>query len=364
MHDAEHQHDEQHGEPATARRGWRCRSTNSTPSSAIIEPTDSSMPPVMMTKAWPIANRPNRPIRLAVLARLIGDRKRGLMNGHDAPTTRISRSRPRSFFSMTSRPPPRCRSRCPTASRSTFSSLNSSRSRKPAIRPSCITAMRSLTPITSSMSLEIISTATPASASAAHQPVDLGLGADVDAARRLVEDHHLRLHRQPLGEHDLLLVAARQRADARVDRSASGCRAPRCCSRRCAVSAPPRISRPRGDRPAGWAARCSRRSAGRAAGRCACGPRARGRCRGRSRRAACGSRHGCAVEPDRAAERSVDAEDGAGQFGAAGADQAARPRISPRRSVEVDRLRRDAPGCARPTTSSTGVARRARPAAM
>ena len=36
----------------------------------------------------------------------------------------------------------------------------------PLIAPSCITAMRSLTPITSSMSLEIISTATPASASA------------------------------------------------------------------------------------------------------------------------------------------------------------------------------------------------------
>ena len=33
----------------------------------MIEPTDSSMPPVMMTKAWPIAKMPNRPTRLAVL---------------------------------------------------------------------------------------------------------------------------------------------------------------------------------------------------------------------------------------------------------------------------------------------------------
>src|SRR6478735_9127936 len=55
------------------------------------------------------------------------------------------------------------RSRRPTASRITFSSLNSLRARKPAIRPSRMTAMRSLTPITSSMSLEIISTATPES---------------------------------------------------------------------------------------------------------------------------------------------------------------------------------------------------------
>ena len=48
-------------------------------------------------------------------------------------------------------------------------------------------------------------------------PVDLDLGADVDAAGRLVEDQHARLGRQPLAEHDLLLVAARQRARELVD---------------------------------------------------------------------------------------------------------------------------------------------------
>ena len=41
--------------------------------------------------------------------------------------------------------------------------------------------------------------------------VDLGLGADVDALGRLVEHQHLGLGRQPAGEQDLLLVAARQR---------------------------------------------------------------------------------------------------------------------------------------------------------
>ena len=40
--------------------------------------------------------------------------------------------------------------------------------------------------------------------------VDLRLGADVDAARRLVEDQDPALRRQPLGQHDLLLVAAGQ----------------------------------------------------------------------------------------------------------------------------------------------------------
>ena len=48
--------------------------------------------------------------------------------------------------------------------------------------------------------------------------VDLGLGADVDAAGRLVEDEHPGAHRQPLAEHDLLLVAAGE-----VDDLLDGC---------------------------------------------------------------------------------------------------------------------------------------------
>src|SRR4051812_16737867 len=47
----------------------------------------------------------------------------------------------------------------------------------------------------------------------AQQAVNLGLGADVDAAGGLVDDQQLRVRGQPLGEHDLLLVAARQEAD-------------------------------------------------------------------------------------------------------------------------------------------------------
>ncbi len=42
----------------------------------ITEPEDSSMPPVMMTRAWPMAKIANRPTRLAVLARFTGDRNR------------------------------------------------------------------------------------------------------------------------------------------------------------------------------------------------------------------------------------------------------------------------------------------------
>ena len=73
-----------------------------------------------------------------------------------------------------------------------------------------------------------------ASASAAQQPVDLGARADIDAARRLVDDQELRLHRQPLREQHLLLVAAREIADQLARRSASRSAARR---RSCSASA-------------------------------------------------------------------------------------------------------------------------------
>ncbi len=47
--------------------------------------------------------------------------------------------------------------------------------------------------------------------------VNLRLGADVDAARRLVEDQHGASRGEPLRQHDLLLVAARQRGGRRVE---------------------------------------------------------------------------------------------------------------------------------------------------
>ena len=46
-----------------------------------------------------------------------------------------------------------------------------------------------------------------------HQGMDLGFGADVDAARRLVHDEHARFGGKPFGEHHLLLVAAGQLPD-------------------------------------------------------------------------------------------------------------------------------------------------------
>jgi hypothetical protein len=79
------------------------------------------------------------------------------------------------------------------------------------------------------MSLLIITIATPSRGQAAQQPVDFRLGADVDAARRLVDDQHLRPEREPLREHHLLLVAAAQgRASTSIDGALTcSCRRPR-----------------------------------------------------------------------------------------------------------------------------------------
>ena len=55
-------------------------------------------------------------------------------------------------------------------------------------------------------------TAMPDFAISIEQIVHLDLGADVDAARRLVDDEDLRPQRQPAREHDLLLIAAGEEA--------------------------------------------------------------------------------------------------------------------------------------------------------
>ena len=52
--------------------------------------------------------------------------------------------------------------------------------------------------------------ALPWSASELQQLIDLGLGADVDAARRLVEEQDIAIARQPFGDDHLLLIAAGQ----------------------------------------------------------------------------------------------------------------------------------------------------------
>ena len=77
------------------------------------------------------------------------------------------------------------------------------------------TATRSESRSTSSSSAEMNSTAMPSPREVGDELLDLGLGADVDAAGGLVEDQQPRLGDQPAGQQHLLLVAAGEVADER-----------------------------------------------------------------------------------------------------------------------------------------------------
>src|SRR5262245_19307409 len=187
------------------------RSMKIVPRSAIIEPTDSSMPPVMITKASPIANRPNSPTWFAVLDRLAGSRKRGLISATAAPTTMMRTRRPRSFLYT----------RCPLTvalADGEFQHI----------------LLAELVPFKEAADAALMHDGDAVAdadhllhvagnhqdcdtgiGEAAQHRVDLVLGADIDPARRLVEDEHARFHRQPFGEDDLLLVAAREASDGR-----------------------------------------------------------------------------------------------------------------------------------------------------
>ena len=109
----------------------------------------------------------------------------------------------------------------------------------------------------------------------------------------------------------------------------------------------PRRAPSRGRRPtmptagrgrAAAAARCSRRSAGRARRRWPCGPRARGRCRWAIASRGERDRDRLAVEPDAAGHQRVDAEDGAGELGAARRRPARRGRGSRRAAASRSTL--------------------------
>ena len=191
------------------RRGARSSAGSSRPArKAAIEPTERSMPPPMMTKVPPTAMMPMKAERVSTLNRLVGVRNAGCIS---EPTT-TSSSRPASGVSC-------ChgtrRRRARQLGRDGDSGVDTGAllgrwgrvapqpgrvghdgllvevrrpSRVPVMAPSCMTTTRWARPSISGSSLEISTTATPLRQQLADVEVDLPLGADVDAAGRLVED--------------------------------------------------------------------------------------------------------------------------------------------------------------------------------
>ena len=171
-----------------------------------------------------------------MLKRLTDDRKRGSSDGEDGHEDERGRSAARTarqsrrHRSRLARRVALCRvgqfvpSSCRQAARSigavimaiSLSWSASSRRISPVTRPSRIVTMRSETARISGSSDEMAITAMPRIRHLQKQVVHLDLGADVDAARRLVDDQDLGPERQPAGQHHLLLVAAGQIGDELV----------------------------------------------------------------------------------------------------------------------------------------------------
>ena len=182
------------------------------PAKASSEPTERSMPAVRMTKVMPTASRPVIDTCRMTLNRLIGERKRGstMANSrhqHDEEDQRreageeaedvealspaLDRCRRVGHVRLLRHAQRRLRARA-SSSPSGFPASPRRAAISPVTRPSRMVTIRSLIASISGSSDEMAMTAMPASRHLEQQVVHLDLGADVDAARRLVDDQHLR----------------------------------------------------------------------------------------------------------------------------------------------------------------------------
>ena len=190
------------------------------------------------------------------------------------------------------------------------------------MRPSAMTRMRSASPISSGISDEIKQHADAARSEVGDHLVDLRLGADVDAARRLVEDEHFELPRQPARQHHLLLVAARQLA--RPSWSRLGVRIDSASTKRpTTANALRRSNRPAVDTLLGHAQRRIVEDRAGEQQRLALAVLRREADAGGDRGGDVVGRKRFAVDDDLAGQPAVEADDGAGELGAAGAHQPA-----------------------------------------
>ena len=226
------------------------------------------------------------------------------------------------------------------------------------------TTMRWLRRSTSSSSAEMNSTRHAVLGEVGDELLDLGLGADVDAARRLVEDQQPRCGGQPAREQHLLLVAAGEVADERVgvgrpdverlDVALRQLVLPRLRDRAGASRGRP-AARARCCRARSGRRRCPRRGGSPRRTRCGCASACRGRAQ-RRRLAARSSARPLSARSTPPSRRASSVRPGAEQAGEA--DDLARVRS------QVDRLDRALAPEARRARRYGGIStRRRRPTA-
>ena len=203
------------------------------PQRPTIEPTERSMPPVMMTKVMPIARKALSATCFDIRIMFAVDRKFGAKIEKKMMTAK-SAMKVLSFISVRRMEPLRPLAAkavevavvmtrvslvcpCPLAEAATMaSSVASFRSRivdqlAVAHDGDAIGERHDLFEVGGRKQDGEAFAGKPA-----HGAEDIGLGADIDAAARLVHQKHLRIGHQRLADDDLLLIAAGHRGDVEI----------------------------------------------------------------------------------------------------------------------------------------------------
>ncbi len=199
----------------------------------MFVPIERSMPAVMMTKVTPMARMPTTEVARMMLMTLLDVRKNGeAMVKKMTMMTSAPSARTRWTASDLKMDPARFSALCIYAldqvldfgdrlalrrERHDLLLVRFAAVSSPVSRPSHMTMMRWLMRRISGSSELIMMIDLPCGGQLVEQVVDLLLGADVDASRGLIEDEDVHLRGQPLGDDDLLLVAAREVARLLAD---------------------------------------------------------------------------------------------------------------------------------------------------
>src|SRR6478609_143398 len=187
---------------------------SSTPSRAQIDPTDRSMPPVMMTMPTPMLKMPYVPTSRLTFCRLVTLRNCGLASATTAQSTISSSATPMSFRVMDAW------SRRRSGHRQLHDRLRRAVGTLEHAGYPTVVHHRDAVAFGDDL-FEVAADQHHRCAvggELADQAVNLRLGAHVHPLRRLVEDDRMRIEREPSAEHDLLLVASAQRAGGGFDR--------------------------------------------------------------------------------------------------------------------------------------------------